>query len=308
MTPLEAVRADGLLARRPSGRGAAVRRARLDLPARSRGADRGPDAVRALHVNWGCALRAAADERHCEELCESLGVGLEVRAARGDRKRATSRRGPAAQRYGAAAELAVARGADVAAGHTATDQVETMLYRLASSPEPPGAARDAPPGRAAGAAAASFTREQTAAYCRARGSGGERTRRELDRVRPRARCASGLVPTLARGASRCRARTCSRSSRCSGRRARCSTRSSRRTLDGRDRGGSSRGLRALPPALARLVLPAAGRRRRRRPGPGNRPPAEDVMALRDDAALDLPQVRALVESKDGAVHATDACG
>ena len=38
------------------------------------------------------------------------------------------------ERYGAAAELARARDADVAAGHTATDQVETILYRLASSP------------------------------------------------------------------------------------------------------------------------------------------------------------------------------
>ena len=38
------------------------------------------------------------------------------------------------QRYAAAARLALERDADVAAGHTASDQVETVLYRLAASP------------------------------------------------------------------------------------------------------------------------------------------------------------------------------
>ena len=37
-------------------------------------------------------------------------------------------------RYAEAARLAAERGADVAAGHTASDQVETVLYRLAASP------------------------------------------------------------------------------------------------------------------------------------------------------------------------------
>ena len=37
-------------------------------------------------------------------------------------------------RYDAAALLALSRAADIAVGHTATDQVETILYRLASSP------------------------------------------------------------------------------------------------------------------------------------------------------------------------------
>jgi tRNA(Ile)-lysidine synthase len=38
------------------------------------------------------------------------------------------------RRYSAARELAAPLGAAVATGHTATDQVETVLYRLAASP------------------------------------------------------------------------------------------------------------------------------------------------------------------------------
>src|SRR5947209_17438860 len=47
----------------------------LDLAARIAG----PQAVRALHVNYGLRDAAAADEAHCRELCASLGVRLEVR-------------------------------------------------------------------------------------------------------------------------------------------------------------------------------------------------------------------------------------
>jgi tRNA(Ile)-lysidine synthase len=127
----------------------------------------GPGAVRALHVNYG--LRGAAsdeDERHCSDLCTRLGVELEVRraqpAARGNLQ-AWARE----VRYREAGELA--GGADVATGHTATDQVETILYRLASSPS-----RRALLGMAARDGAVvrpllGFTREETAAYCRARG-------------------------------------------------------------------------------------------------------------------------------------------
>ena len=38
---------------------------------------RGSD-VTALHVNYGLRPQADADERHCEELCARLGVGLEI--------------------------------------------------------------------------------------------------------------------------------------------------------------------------------------------------------------------------------------
>src|SRR5690349_9822208 len=86
--------------------------------------------VRALHVNYGLREAADADEAHCRALCERLAVPLEVTRAAypGGNVQAWARE----VRYAEAARLA--GGARVAAGHTATDQVETVLYRLAASP------------------------------------------------------------------------------------------------------------------------------------------------------------------------------
>jgi len=92
--------------------------------------------VRALHVNYG--LRGAesdADERHCGALCEQLGVELEiVRASRVQGETGNLQAWARDVRYTAAMELAERDDAIVAAGHTASDQVETILYRLAASP------------------------------------------------------------------------------------------------------------------------------------------------------------------------------
>jgi tRNA(Ile)-lysidine synthase len=142
---------------------------------------RAAGSVRALHVNYG--LRGAesdADERHCAALCEALGIELEVvRASRVQDEMGNLQAWARDVRYGAAIELAerLDESADtpgdpltlVAAGHTASDQVETILYRLAASP-----------GRRAllGMRAVEgrlvrpllgVTREQTGAYCEARG-------------------------------------------------------------------------------------------------------------------------------------------
>jgi tRNA(Ile)-lysidine synthase len=135
----------------------------------------GPDMVRALHVNYGLRDAAIADERHCAELCERLEVPIEVRHPRRPESgnlQAWARD----QRYGAAAELATTGGGDVAAGHTATDQVETILYRLASSPSRRALLGMRASERLTGGDGRSLvrpllhlTREDTAAYCRARG-------------------------------------------------------------------------------------------------------------------------------------------
>jgi tRNA(Ile)-lysidine synthase len=121
---------------------------------------RGP--VKALHVNYGLRPEADEDEAFCRELCDRLGVPLVVH-----------RPGPPVSnvqawaremRYAEAARL----GPVVATGHTATDQVETVLYRLAASPgrrallgirDRPGVIRPL----------LGWTREETAAYCRERG-------------------------------------------------------------------------------------------------------------------------------------------
>jgi tRNA(Ile)-lysidine synthase len=163
----ERVRAERLLA---PGRGVVVlisggrdSTCLLDLAARIAGGE----SVLALHVNYRLREAADADERHCVELCARLGVPLEVRRP-ARRKRGNVQAWAREQRYAAASKLAAARGADVAFGHTATDQVETILYRLASSPS-----RRALLGMQARAGLVvrpllAFTREQTAAYCHRR--------------------------------------------------------------------------------------------------------------------------------------------
>jgi tRNA(Ile)-lysidine synthase len=132
---------------------------------------RGEESVRALHVNYG--LRGAesdADERHCAALCEQLGVELEiVRASRARGEAGNLQAWARDVRYAAAIELAERDDAIVAAGHTASDQVETILYRLAASP-----GRRALLGMRAEEGRLvrpllGVTREQTGAYCQARG-------------------------------------------------------------------------------------------------------------------------------------------
>ena len=164
----------------------------------------GAGAVSALHVNYGLRAQADGDELHCRELCERLGVGLEV-VRESPKARATGPDGrPSGNlhawarevRYRAADLMARERDASVATGHTASDQVETILYRLAASP-----------GRRAllGMVAAdgrlvrpllALTREQTAAYCRAADLGWVEDESNDDRKYARARVRNGLLPAL----------------------------------------------------------------------------------------------------------------
>ena len=109
-----------------------------------------PGDVSALHVNYGLRAQADAEERHCVALCETLNVDLEVvrerrrprvegsSPARGEQSPPGSSGNLQAWarevRYRAAARMAAGRDALIATGHTASDQVETILYRLAASP------------------------------------------------------------------------------------------------------------------------------------------------------------------------------
>ncbi len=141
-----------------------------------------PGDVSALHVNYGLREQADADERHCVGLCKQLGVELEVVRERrqpraqgptGDRQAGAVSGNLQAWargvRYRAAEQMAEAKDALIATGHTASDQVETILYRLAASP-----GRRALQGMVASEGRLirpllAVTREQTAAYCEARG-------------------------------------------------------------------------------------------------------------------------------------------
>jgi len=102
----------------------------LDLAARVRGSG----SVQALHVNYGLREEADEDERHCARLCERLEVELEIEQARRAEGAGNLQAWARKVRYAAAARLADAMGATIVTGHTADDQVETILYRLASSP------------------------------------------------------------------------------------------------------------------------------------------------------------------------------
>jgi tRNA(Ile)-lysidine synthase len=159
----------------------------------------GAAAVRALHVNYGLRDEAGADEAHCAALCERLGVALEVeRAVRPDGAPGNLQAWARDVRYAAAARLAgsVGNAARVAAAHTATDQAETILYRLAASP-----------GRRAllGMPARSgrlvrpllgVTREETAAWCRARGLRWREDATNATDWYARGRVRAALVPAL----------------------------------------------------------------------------------------------------------------
>jgi tRNA(Ile)-lysidine synthase len=126
--PLEVARESGLIAEgQPllvllSGGGDSV--ALLDVALRL-GAR-----VSALHVNYGLREGSGDDEAFCRGLCAELGVGLVAEQVALTGEGNVQERAREA-RYALAERLAPG---DYAAAHTATDQAETVLYRLAVSP------------------------------------------------------------------------------------------------------------------------------------------------------------------------------
>jgi tRNA(Ile)-lysidine synthase len=88
--------------------------------------------VSALHVNYGLREGADGDEEFVRALCERLGVPLFAESvALGDPDAGNLQERARDARYALAERLAVGL---YATGHTASDQAETVLYRLAVSP------------------------------------------------------------------------------------------------------------------------------------------------------------------------------
>lgn len=166
----------------------------LDLAVRTRGAGE----VRALHVNYGLREEAGEDERHCAELCERLGVALEVERARRPEGPGNLQAWARERRYAAAAALAEEAGATIVTGHTADDQVETILYRLASSPSRRALLGMRPRDGRLARPLLGTTREETTAYCEERGLGwrDDAGNDEADYKRNLLR--RGLIPELAK--------------------------------------------------------------------------------------------------------------
>jgi tRNA(Ile)-lysidine synthase len=263
----------------------------LDLAVRIAGGA----SVAALHVNYGLRPAAAdADERHCRSLCASLGVELTV--ARPSRRASGNVQAWAREaRYGAAAELAAARdGADVATGHTATDQVETILYRLASSPSRRALlgmrTRDGDTIRPL----LSFTREETAAYCAERGLTWREDESNDTDTYARGRIRRALVPAL-RAAHPAAEQNVLAVAEVLRDEAAVLDRLVHEIVGDAD-GVERAQLRDLPPALRRLVVQhladvAAGGL-----APGAARRADEVAALNNGGALDIGSgIRAVVK-------------
>jgi tRNA(Ile)-lysidine synthase len=158
----------------------------------------GSGAVFALHVNYGLRPEAGQEEQRCRELCERLGSELRVVRTEARQMEGAGNLQAWARdvRYAEAERLASERDALIATGHTASDQVETILYRLAASP-----------GRRAllGMPAAEgrlvrpllgLSREQTAAYCAAVGLAFSDDASNEDERFARVRVRQGVVPAL----------------------------------------------------------------------------------------------------------------
>lgn len=150
----------------------------------------------ALHVNYGLREQAAADEAHCRELCGALGVALHVHAAERAPGSGNLQAWARDVRYGLAARRADATGSVVAAGHTASDQAETILYRLASSPSRRALLGMRPREGRLVRPLLAFTRADTADYCRARGLGWREDASNEDPAYARNRLRRALLPAL----------------------------------------------------------------------------------------------------------------
>jgi tRNA(Ile)-lysidine synthase len=255
----------------------------LDLAVRIAGAQR----VTALHVNYGLREAADGDEHHCAQLCGRLGVPLDVRRPRrpaSGNLQAWAR----AERYGAGTQLALDRGAVLAAGHTATDQVETILYRLASSPS-----RRALYGMREREGLLVrpllwFTREETAAYCSSRGLAWREDETNDSEMYARGRVRVGVLPALRtiHPAAEQNILALARILRAEGD---VLDELVDEVLGGRDEISLAR-LRELPPALRRLVVQRLADEAAGAPAPGAARRADEVASLADTgtAALDLP--------------------
>lgn len=152
--------------------------------------------VSALHVNHGIRDDAGRDEALCRELCGRLGVPLAVERPHLAARSGTGNLQAEAREVRYALAERHAAGA-YAAAHTASDQAETVLYRLAVSP-----GRTALLGmpRRRGRLVRPLleaTRAETRAWCRARELEFADDPANADRRYARARVRHDVLPALA---------------------------------------------------------------------------------------------------------------
>lgn len=150
--------------------------------------------VAALHVNYGLRPGSDADEQFCRVLCDRVSVPLAVeRVTLGEGNLQAQAR---EARYGIAERLADERGCDFAAAHTASDQAETVLYRLAVSPGSRALLGMAPRRGRLVRPLLEASREDTREYCRGRGLSWRDDPTNEDPRFARARLRQEVLPVL----------------------------------------------------------------------------------------------------------------
>lgn len=158
----------------------------------------GADGLHVLHVDHGLRANSGEDAAAITARCEALGVEVSVRRA--DERKAGSGNLHAwarAQRQRlAVAEMERVGSTLLATAHTRTDLVETALGRLATQPGRRALlsmrAREGQLVRPL----LGITREETAAYCRARGITWRDDPSNDDEQYARARLRHGVIPVL----------------------------------------------------------------------------------------------------------------
>jgi tRNA(Ile)-lysidine synthase len=149
--------------------------------------------VSALHVNYGLRPGAEEDERFVRDLCSRLDVPLTVETVE------LSEGGGNLQERAREARYALAERhaeGDYAAAHTASDQAETILYRLAVSPGS-RALHGMPPRRGRLVRPLlSVTRAEVREYLRARGLDWREDPSNVDRRFARARVRHDVLDSL----------------------------------------------------------------------------------------------------------------
>lgn len=269
----------------------------LDLTVRARG----PEAVSALHINYGLRDDSDADERHCAELCEGLGVELTIERPQRPEGPGNLQAWARDCRYAAAARLALPLEATIVTGHTADDQVETILYRLASSPSRRALLGMRPRDGSLARPLLGTTRAEITAYCEERGLRWREDSSNAEQTYARNRIRSGLLPELAKAHPAASANVL-RTAELLRDEAEVLDALVAAEVDGS--GATARGtislqrLQELHPALRRLVVQQLADGAAGRPVPGAARYAEQVAGLRRTgvAMLDLGSgVRAVVE-------------
>jgi tRNA(Ile)-lysidine synthase len=208
--------------------------------------------VSALHVNYGLREGATEDQALVQRLCDEREIPLTVEHVTLGSEGNLQERAREA-RYALAEQLAEG---DYAAAHTASDQAETVIYRLAVSPGSRALHGMAPRRGRLVRPLLAVTREEVRDYLRARGLGWREDPSNADRRFARARVRHDVLEAL-RELSPAVERTIAETAR--------QLREEAEVLDAAvadalaELGGPAVSLDALkehPPALQRLILRA----------------------------------------------------